>query len=134
MNNVVWEDVLYLVNNFEVEKLLPELCKIDGVSEITAQAFIEGVRTYLNGNDVPVKIAYIKEENNSFEGQMVVCMTGFRDAELVAKLTSDGHRVVDGVTKETTHLIVKDKNSTSSKMKKAQKMGIKIVQRDEFVW
>jgi NAD-dependent DNA ligase len=134
LNNVVWEDVLHLVNDFEAEKLLHELCKIDGVSEITAQAFIEGVRTYLNGNYVPVKIAYIKEENNSFEGQMVVCMTGFRDAELTAKLIADGHRVVDGVTKETTHLIVKDKNSTSSKMKKAQKMGIKIVQRDEFVW
>lgn len=134
LNNVVWEDVLHLVNDFEAEKLLHELCKIDGVSEITAQAFIEGVRAYLNGNDVPVKIAYIKEENNSFEGQMVVCMTGFRDAELTAKLTADGHKVVDGVTKETTHLIVKDKNSTSSKMKKAQKMGIKIVQRDEFVW
>lgn len=133
-NNIIWEDILRLINNFEIEKLLKELSKIEGISEITAKAFIEGVKNYLHEGNVPVKISYIKEENNSFDGKMIVCMTGFRDPELSSKLVACGHKVVDNITKETTHLIVKDKNSTSSKMKKAQKMGIKIIHRDEFVW
>lgn len=63
---------------------------------------------------------------------MYVCMTGFRDKELENELIKQGHEVLSGVTAKCTVLVVADLNSTSSKMQKAQKMGIRIVDRKTF--
>ena len=59
-------------------------------------------------------------------------MTGFRDKELESTLIAKGHVVLNSVTKECTLLVVKDLNSTSSKMDTARKRGIRIVNREEF--
>ncbi len=51
----------------EVEKLVKELCNISGVSEITAQAFLDGLDEYLLKGPSFIKISYIQEERNSFD-------------------------------------------------------------------
>lgn len=63
---------------------------------------------------------------------MIVCLTGFRSDEITAYIESNGGSIVSGVSKKVTHLIVKDKNSTSSEMKKANDMGIGVMSKEEF--
>jgi len=59
--------------------------------------------------------------------------TGVRDAGLKNFLINHlGGIVKDGITKNTTDLIVKDIDSTSSKVMKAYEMGINIIQIDDF--
>lgn len=60
------------------------------------------------------------------------CFTGFRDRDLSAKLQNMGYKELNGVTKECTHLIVKDMSKQSSKFKKAEKYGTKIMSLNQL--
>lgn len=74
--------------------------------------------------------------NTSLEGKKF-CITGKlkkfanRDA-LVADIESKGGKVVSGVTKATDYLIINDKESGSSKNKKAAELNIPIISEDEY--
>lgn len=63
---------------------------------------------------------------------MKVCFTGIRDKELEAEIAAQGGEVVSGVSKNTTHLIVADVNSSSSKATKAKSLGIPILTIEDF--
>lgn len=121
----------------EIEKLkrhkapsMKRLVEIEGVSIKTAKRFIESVPLFDVLEIIPIQ--WKKKKIKAAENQMTVVMTGFRDAELEKKLIEMGHIVGSGVSKNTTHLIVKDKNSTSTKMKRAQELGCKIMTKEEF--
>ncbi len=62
----------------------------------------------------------------------VVVFTGIRDNDLKSTLESLGAKVVETISKSTTHLIVKDKNTTSSKAVKAKENGVIICTIDEM--
>jgi len=62
----------------------------------------------------------------------IVVFTGVRDNDLKNILESLGAKVVDSISKNTTHLIVKDKNTTSSKAVKAKENGVIICTIDEM--
>ena len=57
---------------------------------------------------------------------MKVCFTGVRDKRLESLIISEGGEIVSGVSKKTTHLIVADPSSSSSKMTKAKELGVVI--------
>ncbi len=61
-----------------------------------------------------------------------VCFTGVRNKELENYIISQGGEIVSGVSGKTTHLIVEDKNTRSSKAQKARQLGIAICTIDEF--
>jgi len=61
-----------------------------------------------------------------------ICMTGFRDKDMGAKIEELGGEVQSGVSGKTTMLICKDPNSNSGKVKKARDNGTRIVGIDEF--
>lgn len=107
-----------------------------GVGDVIREAFSKGMDRYMDiGIYDGVIISYVqtpKADVTVPDNQMVVCMTGFRDKELEQKLRAKGHLVVNSVTKECNVLVVADISSTSSKMKTAQKRGIRIVERKEF--
>lgn len=111
-----------------------ELIKINGVSYITAEAFTKGMYLW-SKYDLPlnlVKISYFespKQEvvGNKYEG-MKICFTGCRPSkEQEQMIQSQGGEIVSGVSNKTTHLIVKDSSSTSSKMQRAKEFNIKIL-------
>lgn len=78
----------------------------------------------------------ISSESDSLSGKKF-CITGKlhifanRD-ELVADIESKGGKVVSGVTKATDYLITNDKNSGSSKNKKASELNISIISEEEY--
>jgi DNA ligase (NAD+) len=119
------------------DKDLEYLCSIEGVQETTAQKFINGFNIYID-YDVEVSdlFSFTYYKTPKTEGKLaglVFCMTGFRDKEMSDKIIELGGVVSDGVTKETTCLIVKDMTSNSSKVQKARKNGIEIIDRETFL-
>lgn len=64
--------------------------------------------------------------------EMVVCFSGFRDELLTHNLEYVGIEVANSMTKNVNVLVVKDINSTSSKIQKAIEKGIKIVSYNDF--
>ena len=108
-----------------------ELCSISGVGAVTADTFITGMDRFLDmRRQFPYYICTPKK--NLADNCMYVCMTGFRDKALENELRKQGHEILNSVTAKCNVLVVADMNSTSSKMQKAQKMGIRIVDRKTF--
>ena len=70
------------------------------------------------------------KENNIFEGQTIV-MTGFRSEPIADFVESQGGKIGSGVSKNTT-LLIYNGDKISSKIEKAQTLGIKIMKREEF--
>ena len=64
-------------------------------------------------------------------GQYVV-MTGVRDKKMEAEIIKLGGVIQNTVNSKTTILIAKDVNSSSSKIKKAEDLNVKIISYDDF--
>ena len=123
---------MFVLKRLTVDRLICLIANIPGIGEKFARAFINGINQFC---PYPlIQISYIKSPKIEVtDGEkMFVCMTGFRSKELEQALTSKGHTVLNGVTKACTVLVVADLNSTSSKMKTAKQLGIRIVDRKTF--
>lgn len=62
-----------------------------------------------------------------------VCFTGVRDKELEGYIKSYGGKIASSVNKNTTHLIAKSPNSTSSKIQKARRLKVPVMTLERFV-
>ena len=60
------------------------------------------------------------------------CFSGFRDPDLETKLKAKGGRIASGVSKKLDYLIVRNKNGTTSKIKKAKSYGISVLDPDDL--
>lgn len=119
----------------EYWKNISKLTEVDGVANITAEVFVECINKWDKSKYelyLPVGCTYIKSPKqevvgNKYEG-MKLCFTGCRPTkEQEQMIQSQGGEIVSGVSSKTTHLIVKDSTSTSSKMQKAKEFNIKIL-------
>ena len=89
---------------------------------------------FVNENGLTIKRPnVISVDTNGKCAGMAVCFSGVRNTELEQRIIETGGTIVSGVSKKTTHLIVKDVNATSSKITKAQELGIVIVNIDNFI-
>ena len=114
-----------------------ELIRIEGVQEKTAQTFLKGYETFNLYKQFlsTFTFEYTKTSDIVKEGKLSglnVCMTGFRDKMLASQISELGGNVLDTVTKNVNCVITKDKNSSSSKITKAKKMGIEVLDIYEF--
>lgn len=120
--------------------VIEKLKLIDGVSDITAECFCLGMINFNSktsfGFDWTTYASYFespkKEVTSSKYEGFSVCMSGFRDKEMEERIQQGGGKIASGVSKTTTHLILKDLSSTSSKTEKAKKEGVKILSIDQF--
>jgi len=119
---------------------LDQIVDIDGFQVKTGKQFIdnfEGFRTFMSGLNLEYYVKS-KEDNNvnvkknpNIDGKYFV-MTGFRDSKIIDYISKNGGIMQNDVNMKTEYLIVKDINSTSSKVKKAKIMGVEIIDVDGF--
>ena len=107
---------------------LPDV-PVQVLGRLTGEAFAEHYQEFLEyvkalGRPLAeVEVEEVELESNAMAG-FKVCFTGVRDKALEHFITVNGGEVVNSVNKETTHLIVKELFSNSSKAKKAKELGI----------
>ena len=123
------EELITIVEGNSISQLI----KIPGVKEKTAQKIIEGVK------ENKKLITFLTEELNVIETKGVsnkarfsVCFTKIRDASKEKFIRECGGEVVDSISKSTTFLVVPSLDTSSSKIDKAKKYGIKIVPIDDL--
>lgn len=130
-NSLPKDQIDYMFENEEVP--LKDLLSIDGIAETTAKAFNNGLKTFFYlCSGTPVSISFIQEETVENDNPESVCFTGFRNKQWEERLVKEGHKVVSGVSKNTTILVTKDKENSSSKVKKAKDLSIPILTPEEF--
>lgn len=125
-----------ILDNDGWDSSVEKLVEIEGIQEITAKKFMKGFKTYIKYDDeISSLFSFTYYKTPISEGKLkglTVCMTGFRDKEMADKIVELGGVVSDGVTKTTNCLVVKDITSNSSKVQKAMKNGIEILEIDTF--
>ncbi len=127
------EDALY--NGDPVSQLLPLESEIDNMP-VTLQSFWRNLtkfQRFIELNELTIRRATIisVNPNGKYKG-MAVCFSGVRNDELEREIVAGGGKIASGVSKKTTHLVVKDKNANSSKISKSKELGIPILTMDEF--
>jgi len=115
---------------------ISEIVSVDGFSEVLAKNYLSGIKKFNSFiSNLPVSI--VKDSNkilatsDKYAGWSVV-FTGVRDKDVEKMIQEGGGEIGSGVSKKTTHLVMKEKGSGSSKEKKAEELGIKIFELEEF--
>ena len=108
-----------------------EMAAVDGFGPGRAAAFRKGydarVALIQDILDAGVTIlAPVAPTGSGMAGE-AVCFSGVRDKAVAAAIEAAGGSIASGVSKNTTILVLKDVNSTSSKAKKARDLGIPIM-------
>jgi NAD-dependent DNA ligase len=121
---------LALLEHFTTKPSVDQILEIEGFAEISAQSYIDGYDKFFEFiNGLPITIQEKKETikvSNDLDG-MTFVFTGVRRADLEEVIESRGGKIGSGVSKTTTHLIMKAVGSGSSKEKKAIELGVKIM-------
>lgn len=133
-----WKSILkhYTISEIKTlqhEELLSNLVQINGIGKKTAECIAEYLTTNIDDINIILSIFHIINTKGQKEKPIVV-VTGFR-GEFIDVLNANGFDASDkyGVTKNTIALITNDINSRSSKMLKAEKYGIPIYTREQFI-
>ena len=123
----------------EILKLtVDDLVKIDGIGNINAKQFVENIKKFYefldnigykcDKEEVKKKVVNVKTilKDKKF------IFTGFRNKDFEKLITDSGGNVVTAISKTIDYLIVKNKTDKSSKIDKANELGIKILDIEEF--
>lgn len=110
--------------------ILDLVTDIRGFKTSLAQQFVDGLPAFrkfygkLGIVARPPKV--VKVKGQAYRGQTVV-FTGFRDAAMEEKIVQQGGTVGHSVNKNTTILVVKDPSAGTTKIQKAEALGVKIM-------
>jgi len=121
------------------KELFDMIDNIDGFGEIYANKFVENFKSFTKFfdklNDI-YNLDYLKKIKNDKDDKLsgkIFVMTGFRNKELEEKIEKLGGKISNSVSKNTYIVICKDKNENSSKLEKAKKLKIKILELKDFI-
>jgi len=121
---------LVLLEDFKTKPTVDQVMSIEGFAEVSAQSYIESYDTFFDFiKDLPVTIVEKVEAakvGTDLEGKSFV-FTGVRRIDLESDIESRGGKIGSGVSKTTTHLVMKAIGSGSSKEKKAIELGVEVI-------
>jgi NAD-dependent DNA ligase len=122
---------LALLEDFVTKPTVEQVMSIEGFAEISAKSYIDSYDIFFDFiKDLPVTIVEKVEAakvGTDLEGKSFV-FTGVRFPEYEKFIIENGGVIGSGVSKNTTHLVMKNKGSGSSKEKKAIDLGVKILE------
>jgi NAD-dependent DNA ligase len=117
------------------KELIEIIITIDGFSNKTAEKIVDkldNAKKFLKSIDKYVSYEASNDiDSNIFEGKSIL-FSGFRNKELENDIILNGGKIVTSISKNTSYLIVKNKEENSSKILKAKELRIPIVLEKEF--
>jgi len=115
-----------------------ELVCVQGIGEFRANTFIEKMLYISDEMDAVLSTnrVTIKEPRKSLVKNMTFCITGSLSRprkEIEQFIISKGHNVSSSISKNVDYLITEDSETNSSKNEKAKKLGIPVINEEEFM-
>lgn len=127
LNNVFDKYGTLLVNEQQLKDL-------EGFGEVRIPQYLNCVDYWADIRDKLLNRLGWKFKSKSTETKFkdyIVCFSGVRDKDLSTTIIENGGIATDSWKKDVNILVVKDKNSTSSKMKKAIEANVQILTLEE---
>lgn len=119
--------------------MVETIMAIPGFQYKTAQKIVDNIPNALEFlKEIEPYVTYKKPieastvVDNLLKDKSVV-FSGFRDTALEERIKNQGGKVSTSVSKNTSMVIVKTIEETSSKVEKAKTLGINIISKDEFI-
>jgi NAD-dependent DNA ligase len=126
---------LLLLESFRTKPTIEQVLGIEGIGDVLAKEYINKYDQFFDFiKDLPITLSEkieVVSVGNKFEGKQFV-FTGVRLPEYEKIIIQNGGKISSGVSKNTTHLVMKLKGSGSSKEKKAIELGIEILDVSEL--
>jgi DNA ligase (NAD+) len=114
-----------------------ELEKISGFAATSALSVCSGIAEIKDIADDLLKVIKIKEKKKGILTGKSFCVTGSLTSmgrkEFQKVVVDRGGTAKDTVSEGLTYLVTNDKDSGSSKNRKAEKLGVRIINEDEFL-
>jgi NAD-dependent DNA ligase len=120
-------DIETLINLSVENRLAINLIGLPGFGEKTANRVEKGINNKIKTIRFLLDTLTLKEKVDRIKLKGKVCFSQIRDPEFESKLLKNGYDVTDSLTKNVDILIVPNLNMTSSKITKAKKYGITIM-------
>ena len=115
------------------------LLGVHGIGDVKAKSIIAGLKRNRkmveNIMKSGIEVEEVMAKGSKLEGQKI-CITGkteIKRPQLKAMIEDNGGIFKSSVSKDCTHLVITDPNSTSIKAKSARSMGIKLISEKEFL-
>lgn len=120
-------------------EFVSKLKELSGWEEKTSSLFVSNFDTFINfykdiQSFITIETMQVKKITKNKYTNMIIVMSGFRDAQLHKFLEDSGAKLTNSVTKNTDLLIVKDEATIADqtgKVKKALELGIDIITKDQ---
>jgi NAD-dependent DNA ligase len=126
---------LLLLESFTTKPTIEQVLGIEGIGDVLAKEYINKYDQFFDFiKDLPITFSEkieVVSVGNKFEDKQFV-FTGVRLPEYEKIIIQNGGKISSGVSKNTTHLVMKLKGSGSSKEKKAIELGIEILDVSEL--
>ena len=109
-----------------------KILSLKGFSKTTASQIVKNIPDFL----LFVKKINLEDKlvvSKAFKKKNTYAFSGFRNKELETKLIENGNDISQTITKNVNILIVKNKNDQSSKIEKAKKLNIEIIDYPNFI-
>lgn len=124
----------------KIKKLsVSKLQEIEGFAEKSSQDYLSSLKTKLDLIDSLIKKGFqfekIQENKSSKLEGLKFCITGTltrKRSDIQKDIKANGGEAQSGVTSKTNYLVTNDKDSTSSKFKKALELNIPIITEEEL--
>jgi len=135
-NVIPYQSFIDLIGERGMSTMKDKLIGIDGIGEKKAEILVNYLGNPGNQKNLMKLLDCLSVEPTYGAGSSkklgVVVFSGFRSSELTSELEKLGWKVGDNVTGQTTHLLVKDPDSSSGKSVKAKSLGIPVMTVEEF--
>jgi NAD-dependent DNA ligase len=126
---------LTLLQHFTEKPTINQVMEIEGFAEISAKTYVDNFDNFTEFiKGLPVTIEQKQEvvlEGTDLESNTFV-FTGVRRKDLEDVIERRGGKIGSSVSKNTTHLVMKEKGSGSSKETKAISLGVEILTVEEL--
>ena len=135
----IYPNIMKIKNT--TDELKEKIMAVNGFSDIMSNKFVDNFnkfKVFFNKINEIYDITHLAnppsvKTGNSMEDVKVV-FTGFRDKHLEEYIVKNGGKVTTSVSKNTTVLIhADDADTSSSKFKKAEDVGVKIMSKSQFI-
>lgn len=134
-NNIIKE---YYLNKINDDELYDYLYSIDGYDEKTCNLVIENIPKFIILlKDLPDNIRkkllnYKTEVKSTLFDNMIIVFSGFRNKDWEVIIEKGGGKVSSSISNNTTLLVVKDGETNTSKILKANELNIQILDKSKF--
>ena len=128
-------DLLTIYKNIPSIELIDLINNVEGFSDKTTDKIVQNLPwadKFIDSLKDFVTFKMQKKVSDDLKDMKVV-FSGFRDSDIEDKVVKRGGKVITSVSKNTTILVVADKDVIQSKAQKAIALGIPIYNKEEFV-